>query len=150
MSETTKKKQTGATNAAQVGKTNQAIIDFIRNCSPFEADAFRIMVGVADGKAKIESLEASEADILNSYLNHGCFKDGTDERKLEKHRRERARILMTKVETYVKGGSLADANDALYDFASDESYAKQGLLNLLSKPKEASTNGQSLFDAPHQ
>ena len=76
MSETTKKKQTGATNAAQVGKTNQAIIDFIRNCSPFEADAFRIMVGVADGKAKIDILTAEVVE--NNGLKPADLKKAVD------------------------------------------------------------------------
>lgn len=55
MAETTKSKQNGTTNAAQQGKINHAVIGFICNCTAFEADAFRIMVRIADGKLMIDS-----------------------------------------------------------------------------------------------
>ena len=118
-------------NAAQQGKINHAVIEFIRNCTAFEADAFRIMVCIADGKLQIDSLTPSESALLNNYLNDGCFKEDTDVRKLEKHRRERARQLMTKVETYVKGSNMADAHYALYDFASNETFATECFMVVL-------------------
>ena len=146
MAETTKSKQNGAANAAQQGKINHAVIEFIRNCTAFEADAFRIMVCIADGKLQIDSLTPSESALLNNYLNDGCFKEDTDVRKLEKHRRERARQLMTKVETYVKGSNMADAHYALYDFASNETFATEGVKTLPSKVQEKPMGGQSLLD----
>ena len=146
MAETTKSKQNGNANAAQQGKINHAVIDFIRNCTAFEADAFRIMVCIADGKLQIDSLTPSESALLNNYLNDGCFKEDTDVRKLEKHRRECARQLMNKVETYVKGGNMADTNYALYDFASDETFATEGVKTLPSKAQDKPNNGQPLLD----
>lgn len=64
-------------------------------------------------------------------------------RKLEKPRRERAaRLLMTKVEAYVKGGNMADANYALYDFASDETFATEGVKMLPPKSQDEPNSGQ--------
>ena len=133
-------------NKAQMGKDCKAVIEFLESCTAYEADAFRIMVGVVKEQVKMEEITPSESALLNSYLNDGCFKEGTDNRKLEKHRKERARNLMMKVDTFVKDGNKTVACYALYDFAASDEHVRSGLQTLLPKPKDAHDNGQPTLD----
>lgn len=135
-------------NKAQMGKDCKAVIEFLESCTAFEADAFRIMVKVVKEKEKVkmEQISASESALLNNYLNDGCFKEGTDNRKLEMHRKERARNLMMKVDIYVKEGNKTVACYALFDFACNDELVRCGLQTLQPKPKDVPDNGQPTLD----
>ena len=73
----------------------QTILEFLRNCTPYEADSIRGMVGYGTGKGDIGTIEATDMLAVNRFLNHGLTKEnGTSSEAVMKHRQERAQKLM--------------------------------------------------------
>ena len=72
----------------------QTILEFLRNCTPYEADSIRGMVGYGTGKGDIGTIEATDMLAVNRFLNHGITKEnGTSSEAVMKHRQERAQKL---------------------------------------------------------
>ena len=69
----------------------QTILDFLRGCSPYEADSIRVMVGYGTGNGDTATIEATDMLAVNRFLNHGLAKEnGTSNEAVMKHRQERA------------------------------------------------------------
>lgn len=69
----------------------QTILDFLRGCTPYEADSIRVMVGYGTGNGDTATIEATDMLAVNRFLNHGLTKEnGTDGEAVMKHRQERA------------------------------------------------------------
>ena len=69
----------------------QTILEFLRNCTPYEADSIRVMVGYGMGKGDIGTIEATDMLAVNRFLNHGLTKEnGISSEAVMKHRQERA------------------------------------------------------------
>ena len=76
----------------------QTILEFLRNCTPYEADSIRVMVGYGMGNGDIGTIEATDMLAVNRFLNHGLTKEnGTSSEAVMKHRQERAQKLMEAV-----------------------------------------------------
>ena len=53
----------------------QTILDFLRGCSPYEADSIRVMVGYGTGNGDTATIEATDMLAVNRFLNHGLAKE---------------------------------------------------------------------------
>ena len=54
-----------------IGAKAQTILDFLRGCSPYEADSIRVMVGHGTGDGDTGTIEAADMLAVNRFLNHG-------------------------------------------------------------------------------
>ena len=78
-----------------IGAKAQTILEFLRACSPYEADSIRVMVGYGMGKGDIDTIEATDMLVVNRFLNHGLTREnGTSSEAVMKHRQERVQRLM--------------------------------------------------------
>ena len=103
-----------------IGAKARTILDFLRGCSPYEADSIRVMVGYGMGKGDIGTIEAADLLAVNRFLNHGLTKEnGTSNETVMKHRQERAQKLMEAVKGFVDIGQLCRVSVALMKISSD-------------------------------
>lgn len=92
----------------------QTILEFLRNCTPYEADSIRVMVGYGMGKGDIGTIETTDMLAVNRFLNHGLTKEnGTSGEDVMRHRQERAQKLMEAVKRFVDIGQLCRISVAL-------------------------------------
>ena len=63
------------TTRAAIGARAQTILDFLRQCTHYEADSSRVMVGHATGKGDTDTIEATDLLAVNRFLNHGLTKE---------------------------------------------------------------------------
>ena len=98
----------------------QTILEFLRNCTPYEADSIRVMVGYGMGNGDIGTIEATDMLAVNRFLNHGLTKEnGTSSEAVMKHRQERAQKLMEAVKGFVDISQLCRISVALMKISSD-------------------------------
>ena len=98
----------------------QTILEFLRNCTPYEADSIRVMVGHATGKGDTDTIEATDLLAVNRFLNHGLTKENaTGNEAVMRHRQERAQKLMEAVKEFVNIGQLCRVSIALMKISSD-------------------------------
>ena len=103
-----------------IGAKAQTILDFLRRCTPYEADSIRVMVGYATGKGEIGTIEPTDLLAVNRFLNHGLTKEsGTSSETVMGHRQERVQKLMEAVKEYVNIGQLCRVSVALMKISSD-------------------------------
>ena len=94
----------------------QTILDFLRGCSPYEADSIRVMVGYGTG-------------------NHGLAKEnGTSNEAVMKHRQERAQKLLEAVKDFVDIGQLCRVSIVLMKISSDVKAVEDARGHLQSQP----------------
>ncbi len=122
-----------------IGAKAQTILEFLRACSPYEADSIRVMVGYGMGKGDIGTIEATDLLAVNRFLNHGLTKEnGTSNEAVMKHRQERAQKLMEAVKGFVDIGQLCRISVALMKISSDFKAVEDARQHLQSQPV---TNG---------
>lgn len=108
------KEQKKKENRPVIGAKAQTILEFLRACSPYEADSIRVMVGYGMGKGDIETIEATDMLAVNRFLNHGLTcENGTSSEAVMKHRQERVQRLMEAVKGFVDIGQLCRISVAL-------------------------------------
>lgn len=122
-----------------IGAKAQTILEFLRACSPYEADSIRVMVGYGMGKGDIDTIEATDMLAVNRFLNHGLTREnGTSSEAVMKHRRERVQRLMEAVKGFVDIGQLCRISVALMKISSDFKAVEEARQHLQSQP---TTNG---------
>jgi len=83
----------------------QTILDFLRGCSPYEADSIRVMVSYGTSNGDTATIEATDMLAVNRFLNHGLAKEnGTSNEAVMKHRQERAQKLLENLFRLQGGG----------------------------------------------
>lgn len=108
------------TTRSAIGAKAQTILDFLRRCTPYEADSIRVMVGYAAGKGETGTIEPTDLLAVNRFLNHGLTKEsGTNSETVMGHRQERAQKLMEAVKEFVNIGQLCRVSVALMRISSD-------------------------------
>lgn len=116
MNKESKKKESRPVISAKA----QTILEFLRNCTLYEADSIRVMVGYGMGKGDIGTIEATDMLAVNRFLNHGLTKEnGTSGEAVMKHRQERAQKLMEAVKGFVDISQLCRISVALMKISSD-------------------------------
>ena len=112
------------TTRSAIGAKAQTILDFLRQCTPYEADSIRVMVGHATGKGAV-----------NRFLNHGLTKENaTGNEAVMRHRQERAQKLMEAVKEFVNIGQLCRVSIALMKISSDFKAVEDARQHLQSQP----------------
>ena len=103
-----------------IGAKAQTILEFLRACSPYEADSIRVMVGYGTGQGDIDTIEATDMLAVNRFLNHGLTKEnGTSNETVMRRRQERAQKLMEAVKGFVDISQLCRISVALMKISSD-------------------------------
>ena len=125
-----------------IGAKAQTILDFLRRCTPYEADSIRAMVGYATGKGETGMIEPTDLLAVNRFLNHGLTKEsGTSSETVMGHRQERAQKLMEAVKEFVNIGQLCRVSVALMKISSDFKAVEEARQHLQSQsPNTASRN----------
>lgn len=123
------------TTRSAIGAKAQTILDFLRRCTPYEADSIRVMVGYATGRGNTETIEATDILAINRFLNHGLTKDnGTSNEAVMGHRQERAQKLMEAVKEFVNIGQLCRVSVALMKISSDFKAVEDARQHLQAQP----------------
>ena len=126
---TNKETKTKTTRSA-IGAKAQTILDFLKRCTPYEADSIRVMVGYATGKGETETIEATDLLAVNRFLNHGLTKErGTSSETVMGHRQERAQKLMCRVSV------------ALMKISSDFKTVEEARKHLQPQPDNTANRG---------
>lgn len=79
------------------GKDAQVIRTFLESVGIYEADALRVGIAIADGKATAESISADDRLALNRYLNSGTDNERLTADNAQGHRLNRAFGLLERV-----------------------------------------------------
>ncbi len=125
------------TTRSAIGSTNQNILNFLRKCTAYQADAIRVMVDVASKNGDVKSVNAAELLLVHKYLNQGYYKEnGNEYTKLLAHRQTRAQILMQSVSPFLEKNKLVSATIALMQITADNAVIEQARQNLPSRPAE--------------
>lgn len=122
-----------------IGAKAQTILEFLRACSPYEADSIRVMVGYGMGKGETDTIEAADMLAVNRFLNHGLGREsGTSNETVMKHRQVRAQRLLEAVKGFVDITQLCRISVALMKISSDFKAVEDARQHLQSQP---ATNG---------
>ena len=133
--DSTNKEQRKKESRPVISAKAQTVLDFLRACSPYEADSIRVMVGYGTGKGDIGAIEATDMLAVNRFLNHGLAKEnGTSGEAVMKHRQERAQKLMETVKDFVDIGQLCRVSAALMKISSDFKAVEDARQHLQSQP----------------
>lgn len=138
---TNKETKTKTTRSA-IGAKAQTILDFLRRCTPYEADSIRVMVGYAVGKGETETIEATDLLAVNRFLNHELTKEsGTSSETVMGHRQERAQKLMEAVKEFVNIGQLCRVSVTLMKISSDFKTVEEARKHLQPQPDNTANRG---------
>ena len=112
------------------GKDAQVIRAFLESVGIYEADALRVGIAIADGKATAESISVDDRLALNRYLNSGTDNDRLTADNAQEHRLNRVFKLLERVAEFCDKRQLVTVNKALLSIAvnaTDISRAVSGL-----------------------
>lgn len=113
----------------------EIILDFLRKCSTFEADAIRIAVAIADSPSGKSTMIASDDITLNNYLNDGIELNGISFDLLFAHRIARAKALSARTSDFVDKSKALLIMGSLMDIAMNRQRVSRSL-ELLNKPQK--------------
>lgn len=99
------------------GKDVQAIRTFLESVGIYEADALRVSIAIANGKATSESISADDRLALNRYLNSGTDNERLTVDNAQGHRLNRVFGLMERVAEFCDKRQLVTVNKALLSIA---------------------------------
>ena len=120
-------------------KKTQIIMDFLRECSPYESDALRAIIGIASGKTTMETMPQYDRTAINRYLNFGWDKETGNADEIRAHRQARTLELITSASQYVGKEEVIKITSALLVISSD----RKDLDNMLSNLPKIQTSGRS-------
>ena len=105
---------------AVISAKAQTILDFLRNCKPYEADSIRVMVGYAVGTGDVESINETNMLSVNRFLNNGLTKeDASSADKIVRHRQASVQKLLESVKEFVNIDQFFRVSVALMKISSD-------------------------------
>lgn len=118
-------------------KKTQIIMDFLRECSPYESDALRAIIGIASGKTTVENMPQYDRTAINRYLNFGWDKETGNADEIRAHRQARTLELITSASQYVGKEEVIKIISALLVISSD----KKDIDNMVSNLSKIQTSG---------
>lgn len=126
-------------------KRAQIILDFLRDCTPYEADSIRVMVQLAETKdSNTKTIDETDMMAVNRYLNYSLYKeDGTTTSIVIMHRQNRAEELMRTVSEFVTKEQMASIAIALMKISSDYKTAEEVRQKLPPHPVPVTVDTQS-------
>ena len=105
---------------AVISAKAQTILDFLRNCKPYEADSIRVMVGYAVGTGDVENINETDMLSVNRFLNNGLTKeDAASADKIVRHRQTSVQKLLESVKEFVNIDQFFRVSVALMKISSD-------------------------------
>ncbi len=118
--ETTSRETKRKESRAVISAKAQTILDFLRNCKPYEADSIRVMVGYALGTGGVESIGETDMLSVNRFLNYGLTKeDTTSAERIVQHRQTSVQKLLESVKDFVNIDQFFRVSVALMKISSD-------------------------------
>ena len=128
------------------GKDVQAIRTFLESVGIYEADALRVSIAIADGKATVESISADDRLALNRYLNSDTDNDRLTADNAQEHRLNRVFKLLERVAEFCDKRQLVTINKALLSIAVNATDISRAVSSLDKRPVpgqsfSGSTNG---------
>lgn len=146
VADSSKKESTGKESTTLSEKDAKIIRKFLQELKPYEADALRIAIAVADGKMEVKSLPSDEHLALNRYMNNGMAKEQSSLQQVQSHRIHQASLLCKRTADYCKKLQLLKVYETLMEYAVNSTYveqAKAGLERMAASRtgQSASTNG---------
>ena len=119
---------------AVISAKAQTILDFLRNCKPYEADSIRVMVGYAVGTGYVESIGENDMRSVNRFLNNGLTKeDAASADKIVRHRQTSVQKLLESVKEFVNIDQFFRVSVALMKISSDTTAVENVRQNLQAK-----------------
>lgn len=138
--------QTGAASAVPTEKKNdnrkreinskdvQAIRAFLEDIGIYEADALRVSIAIADGRATTDNVSADDRLALNRYLNSGTDNERINADNAQEHRLNRAFGLLERVAAFCDKRQLVTVNKALLSIAVNAADISHAVSNLDKRP----------------
>ncbi|WP_155950036.1 hypothetical protein [Prevotella sp. P6B4] len=143
VADSTRKESTGKESKTLSEKDAKVIRKFLQEVGPYEADALRIAIAMADGKVDITTLTSDEQLALNRFMNNGVNKGQSDSWEVEFHRSHRALQLCKRMEDYCNELQLLTIFVDLTEFAFNTAHVEEARAGL---EKIAGTRtGQSIL-----
>ena len=119
---------------AVISAKAQTILDFLRNCKPYEADSIRVMVGYAVGTGDVESINETDMLSVNRFLNNGLTKDDASSAdKIVQHRQTSVQKLLESVKEFVNIDQFFRVSVALMKISSDNTAVEKARQHLQAK-----------------
>lgn len=125
-----KKESTGKDSKSLSEKDAKVIRKFLQELKPYEADALRIAIDMADGNVTMATLPSDEQLALNRFMNSGMTKEHGDSQQVQTHRIHRVSQLCKRTADYCNKMQMLAAFDALMDFAVNATYVDQARAGL--------------------
>ena len=116
------------------GKDVQAIRTFLESVGIYEADALRVSIVIADGKATTESISADDRLALNRYLNSGTDNGQVDSGQHTGTSLNRAFGLLERVAEFCDKRQLVTVNKALLSIAVNATDISRAVSSLDKRP----------------
>ncbi len=122
---------------AVISAKAQTILDFLRDCKPYEADSIRVMVGYALGTGDVESIDATDMLSVNWFLNNGLTKeDATSIDKIVRHRQISVQKVLESVKEFVNIDQFFRVSVALMKISSDSKAIESVRQHLQARPSQ--------------
>lgn len=127
---TNKKGTTSKEPKAQSEKDAKIIRQFLEGVGPYEADALRIAIGLADGKAAIATLSNEDLLAINRYLNNGLTRESPNSLQIQTHRIHRATNLSKRAADFCSKHQLLAVQEAFIGLAINSTYVDRARAGL--------------------
>lgn len=142
VADSSKKESLGKESKTLSEKETKVIRKFLQEVGPYEADALRIAIALADGKVTMTTLPGDEQLALNRFLNNGMSRQ-SDSQQAQAHRIHQASQLCKRTADYCNKLQLLAVYEALMKFAVNAVYvdqARAGLDRMAATRTESSTS----------
>ena len=116
------------------GKDVQAIRSFLESISVYEADALRVSIAIADGKATATNISSDDRLALNRYLNSGTDNERLTADNAQEHRLNRVFKLLERVAEFCDKRQLVTVNKALLSIAVNAMDISRAVSSLDKRP----------------
>lgn len=125
-----KKESSSKEQKALSEKDTKVIRQFLSSIGPYEADALRIAIALADGKVTIATFSSDDQLALNRYLNSGLKKDQGSSQQIQVHRIHRASNLSKRAVDFCGKLQILSVYEALMDMAVNAIFVEQARTGL--------------------
>ena len=125
VTDSTKKESSGKESMTLSDKDAKVIRKFLQEVGPYEADALRIAIDLADGKVTMATLPSDEQLTLNRFMNNGMSKEQGSPQQVQSHRIHQASQLCKRTADYCKKIQLLTVYETLMEFAVNATYVDQ-------------------------
>ena len=130
VADSTKKESSSKESTTLSERDAKTIRKFLQELKPYEADALRIAIAVADGKVTMTTLPSDEQMAFNRYLNYGLAKDQNSPQQVQSHRIHRASQLCKRTADFCNKMQLLSVYGAVMEFAVNANYVEQARAGL--------------------